>query len=387
MSEPTKHPTWGSLAERYETARPQRKLLALDGGGIRGIITLEILLALENQIKQKLGSGDGFRLSDYFDYIAGTSTGAIIAAGLSLGMSVQELLDFYVTKGEAMFDKAFLANMGKNFYTDKKLVRELETTFGNGTDLFLDKNKFRTLLLIVTMNRTTDSPWPISNNPLAKYNEPNRPDCNLKIRLSQLVRASTAAPVYFPPERLQWDPDDPKKTFVFVDGGMTPYNNPAFLLFRMATHPAYKLAWKTGEDRLLLVSVGTGSSASPGAYGNIADTLKSLPDNLMYSSLIEQDVNCRTFGCCAYGAEIDREIGDLVLPEEAIANEDREKRLFRYVRYNVDLSQEGLNTLKLNHIHSADVRKMDSVDFLDQLREVGKMAANQVKIAHLGKFV
>ncbi|WP_428663075.1 patatin-like phospholipase family protein [Runella sp.] len=382
-----KKPSWGTLAERYSVEQPQRKLLALDGGGIRGLITLEILLELESQLKKKLERGDDFRLSDYFDYIAGTSTGAIIAAGLSLGMSVQTLIDFYLEKGEAMFDKAFLANFGRNFYKDKKLAQELKTTFGDGTNLFLDSGKFHSLLLVVTMNRSTDSPWPISNNPLAKFNDPDREDCNLKIKLYQLVRASTAAPAYFPPETLQWDPNDPEKTFVFVDGGVTPYNNPAFLLFRMATQPAYKLNWKTGEDNLLLVSVGTGSSPTPGGYGNFLDTLKSLPDNLMYASQVDQDINCRIFGCCAYGAHIDRELGDLVLPEEALSNPDREKRLFRYIRYNVNLSQEGLEEIGLSHIESEHVRQLDSVKFLDELQEVGREAAKQVKISHLGKFV
>src|SRR6185295_17341799 len=105
-----------------------------------------------------------------------------------------------------------------------------------------------------------DSAWPISSNPAAKYNDRARPDCNLNIPLWKLVRASTAAPVFFPPEVVSWDPDDPAKSFVFVDGGTTAYNNPAFLLFRMATQPAYRLGWETGEKRLLVVSVGTGSA-------------------------------------------------------------------------------------------------------------------------------
>ena len=47
-------------------------------------------------------------------------------------------------------------------------------------------------------------------------------------------RASAAAPTYFAPERLQWDLNDPDKQFYFEDGGVTPYNNPSFLLFKMA---------------------------------------------------------------------------------------------------------------------------------------------------------
>jgi patatin-like phospholipase/acyl hydrolase len=79
---------WGPLAERFESSKPQRKMLALDGGGIRGISTLEILSALERQLAQRLGRGADFRLCEYFEYVGGTSTGAIIATGTARGMSV-----------------------------------------------------------------------------------------------------------------------------------------------------------------------------------------------------------------------------------------------------------------------------------------------------------
>jgi patatin-like phospholipase/acyl hydrolase len=100
-----------------------------------------------------------------------------------------------------------------------------------------------------------------------------------------LVRASTAAPVYFPPEILPWNPDDKAKTFVFVDGGVT-HNNPAFLLYRMATNPSYFLNWKTGERTLLIVSVGTGAAEPLGATAaslnkNIVSTVAGLPRELM----------------------------------------------------------------------------------------------------------
>jgi patatin-like phospholipase/acyl hydrolase len=78
-------------------------LLALDGGGIRGIITLEILIEIERVLAEATGEGKNFRLCNFFDYIAGTSTGAIIAAGLTRGMSVKEILDFYIRIGPAMF--------------------------------------------------------------------------------------------------------------------------------------------------------------------------------------------------------------------------------------------------------------------------------------------
>ncbi|AYL98116.1 patatin-like phospholipase family protein [Mucilaginibacter celer] len=379
---------WGPLAHRYETERP-RKILSLDGGGIRGVITLEMLLELENKLRAELNNPN-LLLGDYFDYIGGTSTGAIIATGLARGMSVSALLNFYAKKGQAMFDKAFLLKKVKYFYNDGHLLQELKNTFGSG-DIDLKSGEFKSLLLVVTMNRSTDSPWPISNNPNAKYNHSGRSDCNLRIPLYQLVRASTAAPAYFRPETLQWDPNDPEKTFIFVDGGVTPYNNPAFLLYRMATQKPYGLNWKTGEKNLLIVSVGTGAAVSTGGYSNLLDTLSSLPTNLMYAMSVDQDINCRTVGRCIYGAQIDREMGDLipmdkdgkVLPLDNDAN-----RHFSYIRYNADLSDRGLAALGLPDIDAEKVQQMDCVDAMDDMREVGKAAGKaQVNMDHFRHFL
>lgn len=372
---------WGTLTNRF--SKPStRKILALDGGGIRGVITLEILKKLENDLKEQLGKGPDFRLCDYFDYFGGTSTGAIIAAGLSIGMSSNELLEFYTKKGKDMFDKSFLLKKWKSLYESGPLLNMLKDTFGEDTDMDIANGKFKSLLTVVTMNRTTDSPWPISNNPLARYNDKKRPDNNQKIKLYQLVRASTAAPAYFPPETLEWDASDPKKTFVFVDGGVTPYNNPAFLLYRMATHPAYKLNWEKGEDKLLLVSVGTGSAPSGGEYRNLGNTLLQLPNNLMYAMQVDQDINCRTFGKCAFGSVIDRELGDMI-PKKATSDRD-----FRYVRYNADLSEKGLKALGLGDLDPEKVSQMDSVKYIKDLQRVGSATAkSQVKVDHLGPFI
>ncbi|MDI9858948.1 patatin-like phospholipase family protein [Flectobacillus roseus] len=375
--------TWGKLEHRFGSEQ-KRKILALDGGGIRGVLTLEILLELENQLRESLGGNSDFRLCDFFDYIGGTSTGAIIAAGLSRGMSVSELLRFYEEKGEAMFDKSFLLKKVKHFYNDGPLLKELKKTFGEG-NIDLATGDFKSLLLVVTMNRTTDSPWPVTNNPFAKYNHPSRPDCNLKIPLYQLVRASTAAPAYFKPETLQWDSNNPEKTFVFVDGGVTPYNNPAFLMYRMATQPAYNLNWKTGEKELLIVSVGTGSCPIPGVYNNVIKVVKKLHNNLMYAMQVEQDTICRTVGRCIFGESIDRELGDMI-PRDNNGNEltldvDLGKS-FSYVRYNADISQTGLNTIGLGHIDSDKVSKLDSTKNISDLKQIGRIVGStQVKVS------
>ena len=221
-----------TLIERIER-KGQEKLLAIDGGGIRGVLALEVLQRIEDLLRAKSGRGD-FRLADYFDYIAGTSTGGIIAAGLSIGMSVKEILEFYQQAGAQMFVKARLLRRLRYKFEDEPLAVQLQQVFEVGTTL--GSEKLKTLLLLVMRNATTDSPWPISNNPYARYNDTTRPGCNLGFPLWQLIRASTAAPTYFPPEVIilgQGTADE--QQFVFVDGGVTMYNNPAFQMFLMAT--------------------------------------------------------------------------------------------------------------------------------------------------------
>jgi hypothetical protein len=376
----------------YDRSR-QRKLLALDGGGIRGALTLEVLVKIESMLAQKTGKGKDFRLCQFFDYIGGTSTGAIIAAALARGMAATEVLQFYKQAGPDMFDKAWLLARVRHLYKTTPLAEQLQSVFG--ADTTLEPQHLKSILLVVTRNVTTDSPWPISSNPHAKYNELTRLDCNLKIPLWQLVRASTAAPIFFEPEVIQWDPNNPAKRFVFMDGGMTPYNNPAFLLYRMATLPEYKLGWNTGEKNLLVISVGTGAAPELDAevYSpnkNIFSNLARIPSALMYGTSVDQDLNCRTVGRCVYGAPLDREIGDLIPKNTggtAIPLSQDLGRAFLYARYNADLSFDGLRNMGLGDIDPKKVSKLDSVDALEDLERVGKKLAEEVTLEHFGSFV
>lgn len=389
---------WSHLEKRYGTQQP-RKLLALDGGGIRGVLTLQVLIRMEELLAEKSGQGENFRLCNFFDYIGGTSTGAIIAAGLAIGKSAKWLSEFYKEVGPAMFEKAFILKRLKNLYKSEPLTEKLKEVFGETTTL--DSDNLKCLLLVVTRNVSTDSPWPISTNPYAKYNAPGRTDRNTKIPLWQLVRASTAAPVFFPPEIVEWDPNDPSKAFLFEDGGLTPYNNPAFLIARMATHPAYKLGWQTGERNLLVMSVGTGAAARVDAdvYSggkNAFSNLVNFPAALMYGAQVDQDINCRIIGRCIHGGEydkalgqsdtqIDREIGDLVMRGadgvEVPLSEDK-GRQFLYARYNAELSTKWLTKRGLGDVDPASVAQLDSVEHIDDLVRVGQALAKEVKIEH-----
>jgi hypothetical protein len=388
-----RQPSWGPLEKRFGGEKRPRKLLALDGGGIRGVLTLQVLIKMEDILRERSGQGDQFRLCNFFDYIGGTSTGAIIAAGLARGMSARELSEFYMKTGPAMFDKSFILFRLRHLYESQPLAAELKKTYGEDTTLFPEFLKC--LLLVVTRNVTTDSPWPISSNPFANYNLPHRADCNLCIPLWQLVRASTAAPVYFAPEVLQWDKNDPSKTFVFEDGGLTPYNNPAFLLARMATVGQYNLNWETGEDKLLVVSVGTGSapkvdaevySSGKSAFTNLAN----FPAALMYGAQVDQDINCRVVGRCVHGAPVDRELGDLIPrrgdPDprkgEFVPLSENLGRQFLYARYNAELSARWLSVHGLGDVDASKVAQLDSVEHVKDLVRVGQALAEEVKEEH-----
>jgi hypothetical protein len=227
-------------------------------------------------------------------------------------------------------------------------------------------------------NADTDSPWPLSNNPEAKYNDRRIKNCNLDLPLWALLRASTAAPVYFPPQKLSMG----GASFEFVDGGMTSYNNPAFLLFLMATLPPYKLLWPVGEDRLLLVSVGTGATPRPGAARNVMTAIWSVLMDPRYAALVEQDVLCRVIGRCIVGERIDSELGDLKEMASPYP------KLFTYARYNAELSRAGLDALGLQDIRVNNVRRMDSVKYIQDLMRLGReVARRSVSADHFTGFL
>ena len=358
-----------------------KKILALDGGGIRGMITVEILAGIEEMLRNALGRED-FVLADYFDYVAGTSTGAIIATCISLGMPVAKIREFYINSGKEMFDKAFILKRFRYKYEDEKLSDMLREVVG--ADTTFGSDKLKTLLLIVMRNATTDSPWPLSNNPRAKYNDSNRKDCNLNLPLWQLVRASTAAPVYFPPEVVKLD----RREFIFVDGGVTTYNNPAFMAFLLATLEPYNMQWPTGEDKMLIVSVGTGTNSKANEdlvpdEMNLLYNAASIPSALMFAALNEQDFLCRAFGKCLSGDIMDREVGSMIgkkgpLPE----------KLFTYMRYNAELTAEGLAALELADINPQNVQKLDSVEHITDLQRIGRAVAEaKLDIEHFRSFL
>ena len=364
--------------EHLENDGSPKRILALDGGGLKGILTLGILRKIEEMLGRRHGDTADFRLCHYFDLIAGTSTGSIIAATLALGWSVEEIRKRYMMLGEKIFEKSLLR---KGFlrakYDETKLNEELKKVYG--ADTKLGSPDLQTGLLVMTKRIDTGSPWPITNNSRGRYfsTRPEGTIGNGDYPLWRVVRASTAAPAYFDPENITITAKQGLKPVVgqFVDGGVSPYNNPAFQAMMYATMSGYRLNWPVGPDRLLIVSVGTGMADPSVKKTNIAakhavSALLSLMDDC--GSL--QEMLLQWMSACPTSRHLDREIGDLC--DEFLGG----KPLLTYLRYNVDLRKENVQKLAPDVTDPETIQSlsaMDAPENMEILHRLGKRAAEQ----------
>lgn len=350
-----------------------RRLLAIDGGGIRAGFSIGVLARIERVLRERCGK-PGLVLADYFDFIAGTSVGSVLAAGLSLGMSMTEVREFAGSGVRSFFQSAGFWRRVRHKYAAKGVEDRLIELFG---DMELGSPRLRTLLLVILRNASTDSIWPVSNNPLARYNATDRPDCNLRLLLRKVLRSSTAAPTLFPPERVRLSEHE----FAFVDGGVTIANNPAFQLFLHATLPEYRLDWPTGAGNMLLVSVGTGrwpvrNRSEASVFSNAIGVIESL----LSSASVEQDLLCRLFGNCVAGEPIDREIGDLISAPVPWP------KLFTYCRYNLELSQTMFDRMGVRK-PAARFQSVDNVGVYEDILELGdRLGETRVLPRHFDGF-
>lgn len=343
--------------------RPKR-ILALDGGGIRGVLSLGVLSTIEKLYRQR-NNNPNLVLSDEFDLFAGTSTGAIIASCLAWGMSIDESLNLYKEKGATMFKTAPPWQRHRAKYRADAIAQMFKSVFleENGDFARLGSSKFKSMLLVVMRNASTGSPWPLTNNPDAIFNHPEIDGCNLDIPMWRILRASTAAPVFFPPEKIQLG----SKKFTFIDGAITPYNNPSFIALLTATLPQYKIEWEKGVDKITLLSVGTGSLRTqlpnkPTDRLHLVDQIKYLTPALLDSVSEQQDLLCRAVGKCIFGAPIDFEIGDLT--QHSLFTS--ENQICSYARFDPALNENIA---------------LDNVSKINELIEIGKSYA-QNHITH-----
>lgn len=329
------------------------------------------------------------RLGDWFDLIAGTSTGAIIATALALGYRAAEVRALYERIGPRIFRRPPFRIPGLQAKFDAQvLTTELAAVIGDRT---LDTEDLRTGLCLVLKRMDTGSSWILANNPHSAYWEtpPDRSFIgNRHLKLAKVVRASTAAPHYFDPELIEIVDGMPGG--LFLDGGLTPHNNPSLAALMVAHLPPYGLRWPLGPDRLTVVSVGTGSFRpllSPQQArrsGAIGLAVKALAAQIADAELLTLTL-MTWLGASPTPWPINSEIGDLGPITPPFGS------LFRFLRYDLRLEQhwlrEHLDT-ELNPVEIARLQQMDNPANIPRAYALGqRAAARQVRAEHFGDAV
>ena len=377
-----------SFAEHLDPQVGPKRILALDGGGLRGVLTLGMLRELETLLRARHGGDPAFRLCDYFDLIAGTSTGAIIAAALSLGMSVDEVHAHYMALGKFVFKRSLLRWGALRAKYDGDKVRQ--ALIGVLGERRLDSPDFRTGLLVVTKRLDSGSVWPVTNNPKARYFKGGSQATTIpngEYPLWQVVRASTAAPYFFDPETMRIGRSAGAMKAVtgdFVDGGVSPSNNPALQALMTATMEGYRLGWPAGADRLLVVSVGTGKADPEVGHANIIEGTSAIHAVLSLKALMEDcadqvEAVMQWLSVSATARRIDREMDKAQPPLGGSA-------LCSYLRYNVLLQSDWCaqnlgETLSPKALKALEA--MDEPDNIPELDRIGRLAGRKlVKAGH-----
>ena len=356
-----------------------KRILSLDGGGVRGAATIAFLERLEDEISEI--EGRPTLLAEWFDLIGGTSTGAIIATALSLGYRASEVNTFYKQLAPRIFKRSYFRLLGwQAKFDSKNLMSELTSVIG---DRKLDSEDVLTGLCVLLKRMDTGSAWIVMNNPRSAFWETPADNAfvgNRHLPIANLVRASTAAPSFFDPELMEISSGQPPG--LFIDGGLTPHNNPALVLLMVALLPAYGLNWKLGAEDLMIVSVGTGSFRTmmnpleAMRLSAIGLALRSL--TAMISESQNLVLTLMTYlGQSPVPWPINSEIGDLGQVVAQTGN------LFRFLRYDLRLEQKWLKD-SLGETLPADavtrLRSMDNPDGMAMLYELGrKAAAQQIK--------
>jgi patatin-like phospholipase/acyl hydrolase len=231
-----------------------QKVLSIDGGGIRGIIPAMILAEIEGRT--------GKRTAEVFDLVAGTSTGGILALGLTKPgqnggpeYSAKKLIDLYETEGGKIFSIPVwhrihsTGGLAEEKYPAKGIEEVALEYFGD-----VDLAQALTEVLVTAYEIEKRGPWFFKRR---HARDQNREGDNFLMR--EVARATSAAPTYFEPLPLEWGPHGKR---AFIDGGVHS-NNPAMCAYveAMKIHPE--------EKDFLVVSLGTGEPTREMPYEEV----------------------------------------------------------------------------------------------------------------------
>jgi len=220
-------------------------ILSIDGGGFRGLFAAHLLKRIEEEWN--------FDWRDRLGLFAGTSTGAILAAGLACGLSAKRLAQLYSTLGQSVFSRRFRSRLDilklcTSKYSSARLGRELERVFGEVT---LGEVEVPLILPSVDIGNG------VVHVLKSRYHDGFIRDPD--VRVSDAVLASSSAPTYFDPHVLEG-------TYQLVDGGLWA-NNPSLVAVIDAQ---YRLGVDLADVRVLSIGTGKGKALYPQGGGGLA---------------------------------------------------------------------------------------------------------------------
>jgi Patatin-like phospholipase len=222
------------------------RLLAIDGGGIRGIIPAVALAKLE--------STTGRLTREIFSFVAGTSTGAIIAAAIAAGIPAADILDLYLIRACEIFRKYPWSTPKRiiygSMYSTRKLHDLIYSELGSAHDWRLNDSPID--LLIIAKRVPDGIPWYFVRD------NPHNSGCTGRLRLADCATASAAAPTYFEPWTIQEDPEPPPDcecVGTLIDGGVGVAGNP---VYRACVEAFYYTGGTYRPEETTTVSLGTG---------------------------------------------------------------------------------------------------------------------------------
>ncbi len=280
------------------TKKHQFKILSIDGGGIRGIIPCRILQFIENQTRP---------VSKAFDLIAGTSTGGIIALGLTIpndlgrnAYSATQMLELYTKFGKIIFEKRYEKDLLSKFLSlisDTVNTLTLHNFDHTGLENLL-KEKFGDTLLSKAITNVLITSYEIQKGKTFYFQSRlAKKTASEDISIREIARSTSAAPTYFMPSIVKYEGSDQ----AFVDGGVFA-NNPSVLAYGEA-----KELWKQRKGHLafepdvapddndlpfFMLSIGTGDtgnsiSLEEAQTWKTRDWIKPLLDNVFMRSISE----------------------------------------------------------------------------------------------------
>jgi patatin-like phospholipase/acyl hydrolase len=247
-----------------------KRILSIDGGGIRGIVPGMILIALEKKLRQKTKNQDA-RIADYFDFIAGTSTGGILSCIYLCPdkkkpgrprFTAEEAVDLYRENGDEIFNIPFLKKIqSAGGLNDERFdVKEMEHLLS----LYFEDLKLSELLkpCLVTS-------YDIKNRRAHFFSQSDARNKGegYDYLVKDVCRATSAAPTYF---EVALTRSLSNISYPLVDGGVF-VNNPSMCAYAEVRNSKTKKGEKITAQDMFILSLGTGNSDEAYEYKNAKD--------------------------------------------------------------------------------------------------------------------